>query len=83
MNLGTVVCEGLTFRITTVHLVNSGVLILAERPGPVPAMSDAIASIFGSDGKGICQLEKKLSIGATRRDEIAVVRCTLKVETVA
>ena len=55
MSQGTVVARGYTFAITRVRLHGGRLEIEAERQGPLPAMENEPAAVFGDDGRGFGQ----------------------------
>ena len=52
---GTVVIAGHQLAVTSVRLKDGRFEIMAEKQGPVPALTDEPATVFGEDGRGILQ----------------------------
>ena len=52
---GKVIVDGYTYWITRFALRGGQIFIEASRNGPVRAITDAPAAVFGEDGQGICQ----------------------------
>lgn len=82
MSLGTVVAGGLRFTITSVSLLRGQLVITAIRPGPVPAMENEPAAIFGSDGVGFGQgpAEAGASITIREASQVEMAMVTLKIK---
>lgn len=68
MSLGTVVVGGHTYTITSLHLRNGRLEITAIKHGPVPAMENEPAAVFGEDGQGILQGPADPSASITCRE---------------
>jgi hypothetical protein len=53
--LGYIMADGIRVPVVRLQLRNSYIEITAERPGPVPKVTDAPVTVFGEDGIGIAQ----------------------------
>ncbi len=55
MAYGTVVIAGQVYEIAGLRLRDGLLLITARGYGPSPEVRDAPATVFGEDGRGVCQ----------------------------
>lgn len=85
MSLGTVVAGGVTFTISSLSIRRGQLIITATRPGPVPAMENEPAAIFGADGVGFGQGPADIGASITLREvsqaEMAMVTLKIKMTT--
>ena len=85
MSLGTVVAGGVTFTISSLSIRRGQLYITATRPGPVAAMENEPAAIFGEDGigfgQGPAEPGSSITIRNVRRHEVAVVTLNIRMMT--
>lgn len=53
--LGTLVMDGRTYRIARIELIGGQLVFTATGWGPARAVQNALLTVFGSDGVGVCQ----------------------------
>lgn len=86
MSRGTVVAGGYTFDITEIRLRRSRLEIYATRPGPMPALENEPAAVFGEDGQGLWQGPDfpgaSITIRRIKRHETALVSVKLRMTEV-
>jgi hypothetical protein len=80
-SLGTIVTGGLTYQITRIELRGGKFIFTASRHGEAPELVNEPVTIFGQDGRGICQ-GGMFSVRATRHWHTTEITVTLKMERV-
>ena len=71
--IGTVVIAGRTYQITGLRLICGQLHITAHARGPAPRITGQPATVFGEDGKGVCQSWDITIPELGRRDDVTVV----------
>ena len=55
VSLGTVVVAGRSYEVLRLRLICGQLHVVAYGRGPSPAVRDEPATVFGEDGRGVCQ----------------------------